>query len=423
MTDLFIEPFGGMAGDMFLAALLDLQDERFDLTVLEDLAQDLFPGEVQLTVSEVWRGGLSGRHLRVQTKTDAALPMRCLKDLLGRLDRARLSARVRERAGRVLQLLAEAEGRVHGCSPQEVHFHEVGAVDTLIDVAGAALALERLGIERVLVTPPLVGSGTVTCAHGEMPVPVPAVVELLRGRPTLMGGGRERTTPTGAAILAALCDEFAPPTTFQTERVGYGAGTADPSEQPPNLLRLQLGQAADQSSGASGRRRTEVDLLEVTIDDMTGEDVGHLTGCLRAAGALEVWSAPVFMKKDRPGVVLSALMRTGRRAVLEDVVFRWSTSLGVRWLKVERLECARRNIKVELRGAEVRVKIRQRPGVEAGSTLTIEERDLFPEHDDVAALAEHANLTLRQVRAEVTALALDELALEVVVPIKAGSSS
>jgi len=237
MTDLFIEPFGGMAGDMFLAALLDLQDERFDLTMLEDLAQDLFPGEVRLTVSEVWRGGLSGRHLRVETKTDSAPPMRCLKDLLGLLDRATLSAQVRERAGRVLQLLAEAEGRVHGCPPQEVHFHEVGAVDTLIDVAGAALALERLGIERVLVTPPLVGSGTLTCAHGEMPVPVPAVVELLRGRPTLMGGGMERTTPTGAAILAALCDEFAPPTTFQTERVGYGAGTADPAEQPPNLLR------------------------------------------------------------------------------------------------------------------------------------------------------------------------------------------
>jgi len=180
---------------------------------------------------------------------------------------------------------------------------------------------------------------------------------------------------------------------------------------------------ADQPNEASGRRRTEVDLLEVTIDDMTGEDVGHLTGCLRAAGALEVWSAPVFMKKDRPGVVLSALTRPGRRAVLEDMVFRWSTSLGVRWLKVERLECARRSIKVELRGAEVRVKIRQRPGAEAGSTLTIEERDLFPEHDDVSALAEHANLTLRQVRAEVTALALEQLALEGVAPIRSGSSS
>jgi hypothetical protein len=152
-----------------------------------------------------------------------------------------------------------------------------------------------------------------------------------------------------------------------------------------------------------------VDLLEVNLDDMTGEDLGHLTGRLRDAGALEVWSTPVFMKKDRPGVVLSALSRPGRRIILEDVVFRWSTSLGVRWREVERSECARQVIRVELHGCSVRVKIRQRPGVQAGSELPREERDLFPEHDDVAALAETAQLTLREVRAQAIALALEQM--------------
>lgn len=409
MTDLWIEPFGGMAGDMFLAALLDLQDERFDLPLLQALAQDLFPGQVQLVPEEVWRGGLSGQHLQVRVSDESPPPTRCLKDLVKLIHGVELPDPVRARAVQVLQLLAEAEGRVHGCSPDEVHFHEVGAVDTLIDVLGAALAMERLGIERVLVSPPLVGSGTVRCAHGEMPVPVPAVAELLRGRPTLVGGGMERTTPTGAAILVALCPEFGAPNSFQTEGIGYGAGTRDPEAQPPNLLRLQVGQVLDQAHGGDQRRRTRVDLLEVNLDDMTGEDLGHLTGRLRDAGALEVWSTPVFMKKDRPGVVLSALSRPGRRAILEDVVFRWSTSLGVRWREVERSECARQVVRVELHGGSVRVKIRQRPGVQAGSELPREERDLFPEHDDVASLAETAQLTLREIRGQAIALALEQL--------------
>ncbi len=409
MTDLWIEPFGGMAGDMFLAALLDLQDERFDLPLLQALAQDLFPDQVQLVPEEVWRGGLSGQHLQVRVSDESPPPTRCLKDLVKLIHGVELPDPVRNRAVQVLQLLAEAEGRVHGCSPDEVHFHEVGAVDTLIDVLGAALAMERLGIERVVVSPPLVGSGTVRCAHGEMPVPVPAVAELLRGRPTLVGGGMERTTPTGAAILVALCPEFGAPESFQAEGIGYGAGTRDPEAQPPNLLRLQIGQVLDQAHGGDQRRRTRVDLLEVNLDDMTGEDLGHLTGRLRDAGALEVWSTPVFMKKDRPGVVLSALSRPGRRVILEDVVFRWSTSLGVRWREVERSECARQVIRVELHGCSVRVKIRQRPGVQAGSELPREERDLFPEHDDVAALAETAQLTLREVRAQAIALALEQM--------------
>lgn len=408
MTDLWIEPFGGMAGDMFLAGLLDLADERFDVEVLQDLADALFPGAVRIVATEVWRGGLSGCHLEISESPGAKPPMRHLADLLALLDGAGLSSAVRARAGRTLQLIAEAEGRVHGCSPDEVHFHEVGAVDTLIDVAGAALGIERLEIDTVVVTPPLVGSGTVNCAHGEMPVPVPAVVELLRGRTTLIGGGMERTTPTGAAILVALADEFMAPSSFETEGVGYGAGTRDPAEQPPNLLRLQLGRILDHPHGHGDRKRVRVDQLEVTLDDMTGEDLGHLIQCLRAAGALEVWSTPAFMKKDRPGVVVSALMRSGRRAILEDVVFRWSTSLGLRWSVVERLECLRSVLTVELGGGTVRVKVRQRPA----SQIPFGPRDLFCEHDDVVAVATDLDWTLREVRAEVVRLALVQLAAE-----------
>ena len=403
MSHLFIEPFGGIAGDMLLAALLDLGDPRVDLDGLRAVIDRVVPGEAELGLETVWRGGLSGSWLRVRTPESGTTPHRGLHDLLELVARAELPASLVRRVEVVLRAIAEAEGRVHGCAPEEVHFHEVGAVDTLLDVVGAAWALERLGVEQASCTAPLLGSGTVTCAHGVMPVPAPAVAELLRGRPTQLGGGIERTTPTGAALLVALCEErFQHPARFTATAIGYGAGTKDPAEQPPNLLRVQLGECgASEAAGGEGSsgERALAWKLEVTLDDLTPQDLGHALGRLRAAGALEAWSAPVQMKKDRPGSVLTALCRGEQREALEAEVFAWTPSLGLRWTQVERSECDRGIRTVEVEGHAIRVKLRTRPG-QPGPDL---EQDAFPEHDDVARASDALGLPLPAVRARALA--------------------
>jgi len=388
---LLVDPFGGMAGDMFLAALLDLGDPRFTLDDLRALAEALVPGEARLTAEHVWRGSLRGLHLDVTTPESDSAPHRGLSDLVGMLRGADGldPAAVRFAEG-VLGRIAVAEGHVHGCSPEEVHFHEVGAVDSLIDAAGAGLAVARLGVEVSFVAPPLVGSGEVECAHGTMPVPAPATAELLRGHATRAGGGGERCTPTGAAILAQLAADAG--TAFGdeagetiTRRVGYGAGTRDPRTGPPNLLRVML---ATRVRGAASTPRGEVDELQLNLDDMTPEDVGAFVRDLREAGALEVWTAAVQMKKDRPGTLVTALVRPEDRARLADLALARSTSFGVRWRRLERLEAGRAFDEIEVDGVRVGVKRRLLAGRE----------DAFLEQDDVEALARHLGVSAHEAR-------------------------
>ncbi len=456
MATLYIEPFSGLAGDMFLAALLDLGDERFTVAHVEELARALVPGECTLALSTAWRQNLSGKMLDVRTSESANPPHRHLSDLLALLERAPLSKASRERAANVFRRIAVAEGRVHGCSPEEIHFHEVGAVDTLIDVAGAMLALEKLGVERVVAHAPVTGTGTVRCAHGEMPVPAPAVAELLRGREmNVSGGGGERLTPTGAALLAELVERFEAPSNFIATKIGYGAGHKDPKEGPPNLVRVQLGELAPRarSGPADGRTtsatsdaaavggsravstgsarvasstssagahpsvelardasapaRAEAWLVEVNLDDMTGEELAHAARKLRDAGALDVWSTSVQMKKDRPGIVLSALCRIEARAALESALFEHTTTLGVRWSRVERMECGRRVLEVDVGGHAIRVKVRERPQYEGSSPLG--ERDLSPEHDDLARAAAQLGVSLRELERRAIDAALHAL--------------
>ena len=402
MATLLLEPFGGMAGDMLLAALLDLSDPRFVLSDLAALAESLVPGECRLSVERAWRGSLSGLLLTVHSQESAHPPHRHHADLAALLQRAPISERVRDRTLSALWSLAKAEARVHDTTPEEIHFHEVGAVDTLVDIAGAALALERLDVDAIRSTPPLVGSGTVHCAHGEMPVPAPAVAELLRGRPVNLGGGCERLTPTAAALLATWVEDFEVPREFLARAIGYGAGHRDPSEGPPNIVRVQLGELPRSPA------RAPVLQLEVNLDDMSAEEIGHAVQRLRSAGALEVWTSPVFMKKDRPGTLVSALVRESARATVEAEVFEWTSTLGLRWHGVERTECARSEIVVELAGVPVRVKRRERPVYPGASPAG--ERDLSPEHDDIVRAAEHAGLSLREASARVVRSALERLA-------------
>jgi hypothetical protein len=410
MTVLLLEPFGGLAGDMLLAALLDLRDPRFDLAGLRALASRLVGDEARLEATETTRGWLRATHLAVHTPETAPRdggPHRHLSDLLGLLERAELSAAAQVRAAAVLRRLGEAEAEVHAIPLDRVHFHEVGAVDTLVDVAGVVWALERLGVTRVHATPPLVGSGTVRCAHGVLPVPAPATAILLRGLPHVRGGAGERLTPTGAALLAELADTFeAVPGTIQVGREGYGAGTADPVDPgggPPNLVRAGLCRAVDAGDAAGDGRRaagTAAWLLEVTLDDATGEELGFVLEELYAAGALEAWTHPVTMKKGRPGVVLSALCRAGARAELERVLFEHTPTLGVRWSLRERTECARETVPVDLAGERIAVKVRRRPG-----SGVLRPEDFSPEHDDLARAARATGRTLRALEREAIELA------------------
>jgi len=385
-TTLFIEPFAGMAGDMLLAALLDLKDPRFSIDDLRWLANALVPGEAVIEAETAWRGSLSGLCLTVRTPESERSPHRYYGDLERLVAGAPISAAVKKRACSALWCIAVAEGRVHGCAPEEIHFHEIGAVDSLVDICGAAFALDRLAVERVVATPPLVGSGTVRCAHGEMPVPVPAVAQMLRGVPHVIGGGGERLTPTGAALLLEFAESFEPPGAFVADSVGYGAGHRDPQTGPPNVLRVQLGRAALADNGAAVAWQ-----LDCNLDDMTGEEIGFLVRAMRAGGALEVWTSAIDMKKDRPGTLVSALCREATRAALERIVFEHSTTLGVRWTRHERSECERVRFEVEVLGERVGALRRVRPG------STPNDKDLSFEYDDLARLATAKGLSLREV--------------------------
>lgn len=382
MSRLYVEPFGGLAGDMFLAALLDLGDPRWTLADLEALAQALLPGAVQFRLEKVWRQNLSGAHLDVRTPESNSQPHRGYRELERIIAAAGLPESVQQRSLAVLWAIAKAEGRVHGCAPEEVHFHEIGAVDTLIDVCGVALALERLGVRAVHCAPPLVGSGTVRCAHGEMPVPAPAVAELLRGRAMRLGGEGERLTPTAAALLVVLCERFEAPRAFSAARIGYGAGTRDPREGPPNLCRVQL-ETESQTASQTVSVRTELFEGALQLDDMRGEELAPALEAIRAAGALDAWWTAVGMKKNRPGVLLSFLAREEARAAIEAAVLRHTSSLGLRWWRVERVECARESVSVRVDGLEIRIKLRRRAGLAPGEALS--ELDISPEYEDLAA--------------------------------------
>lgn len=388
MTTLYIEPFGGFAGDMFLGALLDLGDERFGFADLEALASELVGDECELSCERTKRGSIAGTHFDLKTPESVDPPHRHLSDLVELLGRAELSDVTRDRSVKALTLLAEAEARVHDIPVDHVHFHEVGAVDTLVDVAGAMLAIERLGVERVHASAPLAGEGTVRCAHGEMPVPAPAVVELMQGLEYTTGGGCERLTPTGACVLLAIVDEWAPPAAFTPAASGYGAGTKETETGPPNLCRVQLGAATKESAG---KTRAHVWQVECNLDDTTGEELGWCLAGLREAGALDAWSVPVGMKKGRPGVVVCALARAEDRAEIEEALFARTPTLGVRWREVERTECGRDQITVEVLGERVRVKRRL-----SGGEVGVE--DLSPEQDDLEALAEKTGRALREVQ-------------------------
>jgi pyridinium-3,5-bisthiocarboxylic acid mononucleotide nickel chelatase len=376
---LYLEPVGGIAGDMFLAAGVDLGVSSEALS--HALSGLKVPGW-KLAVSRAVRHAISGTHLDVVLDEREAHPHRAYSDIRQLIEAAdTLSPRAKERALAVFRAIGEAEAKVHGVSIDDIHFHEVGAVDSIVDICGAAVVLDLLGDPEVYAAPPPLGSGTIRVAHGHMPIPVPATLELLRDVPVRFEGVGELTTPTGAALLKVLARIGQPPPDFIVERIGYGVGTKDFKDRP-NVLRASLGRAESRAEGLW--------VLEANLDDSTPQLLGYLVEHLLGKGALDAWVAPVTMKKARPGHLLGVLVEDGTRELVVDVLLRESTTLGVRSYRVERKALERDWVEVETPWGRVRVKRGLRNGVVVNA---------HPEFEDCRKVAEAAGVPLKQVMA------------------------
>jgi len=418
----YFDPFSGASGDMILGALVDA---GLPLAALRrELAKLTLEG-YSLSARKTERRGIAGTkvNVRLQEKPDeheheqehtptppegsnafGRVPLRAsaptlpkvlepsggrehhrrhLSDILKIIGRSDLPKGDKEKASAVFQRLAEAEARVHRCSPEEIHFHEVGAVDAIVDIVGAVVGLRLLGIERVVCGSLRTGTGTVECAHGRLPVPAPATAQLLKGFPSVATDIEgELTTPTGAALLTTLADSFGAMPPMTVSAVGYGAGTAD-REALPNLLRVFLGEAA------SAEEADEVVVLEANLDDLSPQVLGYLMERLLEAGALDAFLTPIYMKKNRPGVLVSVIAEPATVPCIEELLFAETTTFGLRRTTATRRKLAREWVEVETQYGKIRVKLGR-----LGKKLV----QAAPEYEDCRRAAAKAKAPLRKVQ-------------------------
>jgi uncharacterized protein (TIGR00299 family) protein len=373
-----LDAWSGVAGDMTVAALVDL---GVPFAVVEEAVQALGL-DCEIGLSRARTGALGATYFSVAA--GAAQPERRYRDVRELVGRAPLASGARDLTLRIFEKLAQAEAAVHRVALDDVTFHEVGAVDSLVDVVGAATCLDFLGA-RVVAAPVPLGRGSVRTAHGVLPLPAPATLECLRGVPTVEADADfELVTPTGAAILATAAEGFARWLAMTPERTGWGAGTRALPDRP-NALRVVLGEAS------ALERRSDLFVLEANVDDMTGELTGHVIGLLLEAGALDAWAVPTTTKKGRPGLLLSALSRAPFADALSALVLRETTSLGVRRLPAERVERPRRVIEVETRFGRIPVKVSEGP---------YGPPQAKPEFDACVRAANAAGVPVREVIAE-----------------------
>lgn len=388
MKIIYFDCFAGASGDMLLAALLDAGAALE--TVKRELAYLPLTG-YELKLNRVLKKGISALSLTVAI-AEKQQPHRHYRQIAAMLEASVLSPQVKSMSLAVFRRLAEAEGKIHGKAVADVHFHEVGAIDSIIDIVGIAAALYSLGAEKICSSPLHSGTGFVRCAHGELPVPAPATLELLSGVPVYSRGiEAELLTPTGAAVLSTLA-EFVPLPSMTVIKSGYGAGKKELSIA--NLLRVIVGIAA---APAAGYLREETVMLEANIDDMNPEFYSYILEKLFAAGALDVTLIPIQMKKGRPGTMLSVLARQEQEEPLLDIIFTETTTLGIRRHTAEKLMLPRRLISVETAYGLVRVKI-----AESSNSIV----NAAPEYQDCLQLAKATGTPLKKIYAAAMAAAL-----------------
>jgi pyridinium-3,5-bisthiocarboxylic acid mononucleotide nickel chelatase len=388
--------FSGISGDMTLAALFDLGVPTEPVyAAIASLGLD-----VRVDAESVNKGGFAATQVYVHAPEEDE--HRHLPDIEAIIAKGALTPTQRKLALKIFRRLADAEAKAHGLSIEEVHFHEVGALDSIADIVGSAVALDLLGVDKFTSSPVAVGSGTIQCAHGVMPVPTPATAELLKGVPLRPAPIKtELTTPTGAAILTSVVSEWIDAPHMTVEKIGLGAGSKDFLEQP-NLLRIfvgtqsqgqkPVGSAADVSTPAltpSCQDQEDVAfLLETNLDDVPGEVVGYCFEQLLAAGALDVWTTPIQMKKQRPGVMLSVLAAEADLPALEAIIFRETQTFGIRRYPAQRTKLNREMMTVETPWGSVKVK----RGWRDGSTMV-----WAPEYEDCARVARANQVSLHAI--------------------------
>lgn len=374
---LYFDCSAGVSGDMTLAALVDAGVRFKDLQAELD---KLRVGGFRLVRSKAARGGIHGTRIRVKTPDDRG--HRHLSDFERVLRKSALGSHIKERARALTHRMFEAEASVHGQKAESIHLHELGSLDTIVDIVGAVCGLELLGVDRVEASPVNLGSGFVDTEHGRMSIPAPATALLLRGVPVFSDGDFERTTPTGAVLVTGLAERFGVMPSMILRSVGYGLGTRDPGDGRPNALRLMLGEVE--------RRRAEtLVVLEATIDDQTPEQLGYVQERLAKAGVLDVFLTPVTMKKSRPGIQVSVLVTPATREAATEILFHESTTLGVRAHEVEREVLERHFVSVKTPYGTVKMKV----GLRAGEIVNV-----APEYENCRRLAQKKNVPLKRIQ-------------------------
>jgi len=399
----YFDCFSGASGNMILGALCDA---GLPLDALERELRKLPVSGFSLRQTRVDKRGLSALHLDVEVPGEdgrlaahqahgerhhhhEGLAHRTLSDIVAILRAAHLPAEIEAAAEKIYRRLAVAEARVHGKTPDEIAFHEVGQIDAMVDITGAAIALHLLGVDKVYCSALPCGTGRITSAHGEGPSPAPATMELLRDAPTYaLDVNGEFVTPTGAAILSSIASfESRPPMTVRA--IGYGAGTSD--FPFPNVLRVMLGDTLPASPADGASSAEHVVQLETNIDDMNPQLYEHVSQRLVSSGALDVWTQAVMMKKGRPGIVLACLAPRERATAVAAVMLAETTSIGVREWEVRRTTLPRRMATIETTFGPVQVKIVEGPG----------GRRVRPEYEDLRRIADRAGKTLAEVMTRV----------------------
>lgn len=368
MKILYYDCFSGISGDMNLGALIDL-GVPFEY-IKEELNKLNISNEFEITAEKQIKNGIEGTKFDVILKKDKSKFKRVnqnnslnighnhasehvhrnLKDIEDIVNNSKLTEKVKIRAMKMFTKIAQAEAKVHGTTIDKIHFHEVGAIDSIVDIIGAAIALEYLSVEKIMASPVQVGGGFVKCAHGVFPVPVPAVTEILKNIPIKMGAAEfETTTPTGAVILSSNVDEFTNKLDFSIEKVAYGLGTKDFGDVP-NVLRVYLGELKEQPKGKKQH------ILETNIDDMNPELYEYLEELLLSKGALDVFKTPIIMKKGRPAIKLSVLVREDKEKAVVEALFKETTTIGMRKYEITKVFMEREFEKVSTKYGEISIK-------------------------------------------------------------------
>ncbi len=381
MKTLYLDAFAGISGDMMLGALTDL---GVPLEVYRTVASKLGLSEVEISAGRTERKSIGAAKVHVHAPERGVV--RTYAHIKSLIDKSSLPTGVKEKSQRIFALIAEAESRIHSRSIDQVHFHELGSADTLVDVAGTAAGLEHLGVEELLCSPLPMGTGMVKTHHGILPIPAPAVVEILKDVPVYSSGiPTEIVTPTGAAIVAALAADFCLLPPMRIQAVGYGAGDRD--LEIPNLLRAFLGEREGASRGRARERRL---VFSANIDDMNPELYPYVMEKLFEAGAEDVWLYPIQMKKSRPAVTLNVLVPPAREEDIKEVLFAETKTLGMRIAEVDKEYLDREIIQVETPFGRLRVKLARQQGRPV---------NIAPEYEDCRKAAAASGVPLKDVYA------------------------